>query len=116
MSNLVYSSETGSTCPQCKKDLRKCKCSPGAITPISKGDGVVRVGRETKGRSGSGVTTISGLDLSESDLKDFAKMLKNQCGTGGTIKLGIIEIQGDHRDKIIEILKAKSLKVKRVGG
>jgi len=74
------------------------------------------VGRETKGRKGKGVTTVTGVPLSMDELKGLAKELKQKCGTGGTLKDGVIEIQGDHRDNLIELLKAKGWPVKRAGG
>lgn len=83
---------------------------------VPKGDGIIRVGRETKGRKGAGVTVISGVPLAEEALKVFAKELKARCGSGGTIKDGIIEIQGDHRDLIVEELTKRGYKAKRAGG
>ncbi len=79
-------------------------------------DGIVRVGRETKGRKGKGMTLISGVPLLPDELKKLAQELKKKCGTGGTLKDGVIEIQGDHRDALIELLKAKGWTVKRSGG
>ena len=81
-----------------------------------KGDGTIRVGRETKGRKGAGVTVITGIPLAEEQLKSLAKELKARCGSGGTIKDGIIEIQGDHRDLLVEELAKRGLKAKRAGG
>ncbi|MFM1604708.1 MAG: translation initiation factor, partial [Porticoccaceae bacterium] len=80
------------------------------------GDGTVRIRRETKGRKGKGVTTISGIELPEADLKALAKQLKKKCSTGGTIKLGTIEIQGDHRDLLRTELEKLGHKVKLAGG
>lgn len=113
-SRLVYSTELGSTCPKCKKALKKCKCQ--AKTQAPGHDGVVRVRRETKGRKGKGVTTVSGVPLAQDDLKKLAKELKTMCGSGGTIKDGVIEIQGDHCAKVIEKLKTRGWTVKRSGG
>lgn len=76
----------------------------------------MRVARETKGRKGKGVTLISGIPLSPEGLKTLAKELKQRCGSGGTLKEGVIEIQGDHRDALIELLKARGWTVKRSGG
>ncbi len=81
-----------------------------------KSDGIVRVGRETKGRKGKGVTLVTGVPLPVDELKLLAKELKQKCGTGGTLKDGVIEIQGDHRDILIELLKAKGWTVKKAGG
>ena len=111
---LVYSSEHGSTCPSCQKALKKCKCKQAQAEP--KGDGIVRVGRETKGRKGKGVTIITGVLLPEKELKVLAKELKKKCGTGGTLKNGVIEIQGDQRDLMVSLLEKKGFKVKRSGG
>jgi translation initiation factor 1 len=79
-------------------------------------DGVVRVGRETKGRKGKGMSLVSGVPLPPEELKTLAKELKQKCGTGGTVKDGVIEIQGDHRDTLIDLLKARGWMVKRSGG
>ena len=76
----------------------------------------VRVGRETAGRRGKGVTTIFDLPLSEDAAKELAATLKQKCGTGGTYKDGKIEIQGDHRDKIVTEVEKMGYKVKRSGG
>ena len=111
---LVYSSEHGSSCPDCQKPLKKCRCSKAEAAP--KGDGIVRVGRETKGRKGKGVTIITGVPLAEKEIKVLAKELKKKCGTGGTLKNGVIEIQGDQRDLMISLLEKKGFKVKRSGG
>ena len=117
-SRLVYSSETGRICPKCQKYLDYCSCQQSTTQsqPPAKHDGIVRVGRETKGRKGKGVTIISGVPLAGVELKTFARELKQKCGTGGTLKDGVIEIQGDHRDHLIELLKAKGWQVKRSGG
>ncbi len=114
-SNLVYSSETGRMCPSCNKPVGGCVCRK-SLTSIPVSDGVVRVGRETKGRKGKGMTLISGVPLPRDELKKLAQELKKKCGTGGTLKDGVIEIQGDHRDGLIDLLKAKGWTVKRSGG
>ena len=114
-SRLVYSSQSGRICPKCKKPIAGCACSKSAAT-LPSGDGVVRVGRETKGRKGKGMTLITGVPLPANELKKLAKELKQKCGTGGTLKDGVIEIQGDHRDALIEMLKDKGWTVKRSGG
>lgn len=79
-------------------------------------DGVVRVALEKKGRGGKTVSVITGLTGSEDRLKELAAELKRRCGTGGTLKDTVIEIQGDHRDTLVELLKSKGHTVKRVGG
>lgn len=126
-SNLVYSTEIGSVCPHCEKPQSKCSCqtkrSASSQTfaktppkPKQKRDGIVRIGRETKGRKGKGVTTITGLPLTLDEIKGVAKELKQKCGTGGTVKDGVIEIQGDHRDALLEELTKRGYTVKRSGG
>jgi translation initiation factor 1 len=79
------------------------------------GDGIVRVSRETKGRKGKGVTLVKGLDLDDAALTALAKQLKAACGSGGTVKDGVIEIQGDHLDKLLELLTQQGHRVKRAG-
>ena len=79
-------------------------------------EGPVRVGRETKGRRGKGVTVVKGLDLQPDELKTLAKRLKRICGSGGTIKDGTIEIQGEHRDRVVGELERAGFQAKRVGG
>jgi translation initiation factor 1 len=113
VSGLVYSSEHGRMCPTCNNPVTNCSCRQ---TSTATGDGIVRVGRETKGRKGKGVTLISGIPLVADELKKLVKELKQKCGTGGTLKDGVIEIQGDHRDLLIDLLKAKGWAVKRSGG
>ena len=117
-SRLVYSSESGRICPKCKKYFEHCACKQPKqqAAPAVKSDGIVRVGRETKGRKGKGVTLVTGVPLPVDELKLLAKELKQKCGTGGTLKDGVIEIQGDHRDILIELLKAKGWTVKKAGG
>lgn len=101
-------------CPDCGEPAAGCVC--GQEETIPAGDGVVRVRRETQGRKGKGVTVISGVPLGSAELKHLARELKAKCGCGGTVKDGIIEIQGDHRDRLIAELQAKGWTVKRVGG
>ncbi len=113
-SGLVYSSELGKMCAVCEKPADRCLCRK-QNTPAA-GDGIVRVRREIKGRQGKGVTVITGLPLDPAVLKQLGKTLKTQCGTGGTVKDGVIEIQGEHRDKLIEILKKDGWIVKAAGG
>ena len=117
MGNLVYSTKVGRICPKCNNPIAECSCKSSKKKSVpSNVDGTVRVGRETKGRKGKGVTVITGLPLNEIELKFLAKELKQKCGTGGTAKDGVIEIQGEQRDKIVDLLTEKGYKVKRVGG
>jgi len=103
LSGLVYSSEYGKMCPQCAKAIAACACRKNDPSPAA--DGIVRVRRETKGRKGKGVTVITGIPLETSDLTRFAKTLKQKCGSGGTVKNGFVEIQGDHRTLLMTLLK-----------
>ena len=103
-------------CPGCGKPARACVCRERASAAVPAGDGVVRVSRETKGRKGKGVTLITGVPVDENKLRALAKQLKRRCGAGGTVKERIIEIQGDHRDLLIEELQKQGYTVKRVGG
>ena len=80
------------------------------------GDGVVRVSRQTKGRKGKGVTVVTGIPLAGEALKDLARELKQRCGSGGTVRDGIVEIQGDHREALVPWLEARGWRVKRAGG
>lgn len=111
--SLVYSTDAA-TCPRCRRPLPACACP--ARRPSTIGDGKVRVGRETKGRKGSGVTVITGVPLPEAELEKLATELKKKCGSGGTVKDGIVEIQGDHRDLVVEELRKRGWDVKRSGG
>jgi len=101
-------------CPKCGWPVRNCACSKEKSAPA--GDGVVRVGRETKGRKGKGVTVVSGVPLAGAQLTALGKELKKRCGAGGTVRDGVIEVQGDHRDVIVAELERRGWKVKRVGG
>lgn len=111
---LVYSTGSGRICPGCARPIKACACRRSPRAPA--GDGIVRVRREVKGRRGKTVTTISGVPLPESELRDLAGELKRSCGTGGSAKDGEIEIQGDHRDKLVRELEAKGFTVKLAGG
>ena len=103
-SKLVYSTGVGRIAPAPK--------SPS----VPRGDGIVRVRRETGGRGGKTVTAIYGVALADERLKELAGALKRLCGTGGTVKDGTIEIQGDHRDKIVAALEQQGYTVKLAGG
>ena len=114
-SRTVYSTDHGRHCAKCNRPTDLCVCAEQK-KQAAKGDGVVRIGRETKGRKGKGVTVVSGLPLIEDDLKHMASKLKHLCGTGGTVKDGIIEIQGDHRDKLLAFILTRGYKAKIAGG
>ncbi|MBL8301823.1 MAG: translation initiation factor Sui1 [Ideonella sp.] len=111
---LVYSTEGGRMCPGCRQPVAACVCR--AARPGHAGDGVVRVSRETGGRGGKAVTVVRGLALPADELAALGKRLKASCGSGGTVKDGVIEVQGDHRDRIVEALQAAGHVVKRAGG
>ena len=98
---LVYSSEKGRV---------KSPEGPGA------GDGVVRVRREVKGRRGKTMTTIQGVPGGPDELRDLAADLKRRCGSGGSVKDGVIEIQGDHVQVLLGELETRGYRVKRAGG
>ena len=111
---LVYSTDAGRMCPACRQPIGNCRCSAVSSRPSS--DGIVRVAIQTKGRAGKGVTLVQGLALDAVALAAMGKQLKTACGSGGTVKDGVIEVQGDHRERIVELLKAQGLVVKRAGG
>lgn len=111
---VVYSTEHGRMCPACGNPASRCTCRrEGAVPP---GDGIVRIERSTKGRKGKGVTVITGIAMDPEGLRKLAKLLKKKCGSGGTVKDGTIEIQGDHRDLLVEELEKRGHKVKLSGG
>ena len=111
--SLVYSTETGRLCPECEQPLQQCQCKQEGVPS---GDGIVRISLDTKGRKGKGVTLITGVLKESSELKKLAKELKQKCGVGGAVKDGIIEIQGDHRTLLLDLLAKKGFKVKKSGG
>lgn len=111
---LVYSTETGRMCPDCGRPLADCSCK-AATKSKPAGDGVVRVSRESKGRGGKTVTLVKGLALDATALALLGKQLRSACGSGGTVKDGVIEIQGDHCDLVMEALKKQGHQPKRTG-
>ena len=111
---LVYSTDVGRTCPECRQAIAQCLCGRKTAAPAS--DGIVRVSRETKGRKGKGVTLVKGLPLESAALEQLGKQLKAACGCGGTVKDGVIEVQGDHCDQVIGVLQKQGWTVKRAGG
>ena len=117
--STVYSSAQGRMCPHCGLPTKRCQCRNNPRGPgrsESNVDSVARVRREKKGRGGKTVTTVADVPLPPDALKDLAKRLRRLCGTGGTVKTGIIEIQGDHADTILEALAQDGIRAKRAGG
>jgi len=113
-SALVYSTEAGRMCPTCRQPVTACLCKAGK-TPS--GDGAVRVSRQSKGRGGKTVTLVRGLALDAGTLAALGKRLRSACGSGGTVKDGVLEVQGDHVERVIALLEAEGIaNVKRAGG
>jgi len=100
---LVYSTETGRMCPACGKPLADCACQANAKA-VPRGDGNVRVSLQTKGRGGKAVTLVKGVALDDAALAALGKQLRSACGAGGTVKDGVIEVQGDHRELLLAAL------------
>ncbi|WP_447589496.1 translation initiation factor Sui1 [Aquipseudomonas campi] len=113
LGGLVYSTDGGRHCPDCGQPVDACTCKQNQIP---EGDGIARVRRETKGRGGKTVTTITGVPLAADPLKDLASALKKRCGCGGGLKDGVIEIQGDHVDLLLDELTKRGFKAKKSGG
>lgn len=112
-SGLVYSTDSGRMCPGCRQPITHCTCSK-APAPLPS-NGVLRVSLDTKGRAGKGVTVVRGLALDAAALTALGKQLKAACGSGGTVKDGTIEVQGDHCERIMAALKCQGFGVKRSG-
>jgi translation initiation factor 1 len=116
---LVYSTESGRICSSCGHPTNKCTCKKKKAVKkqsIYPDDGIVRIRSEVKGRKGKTVTAVSGISLDDNKLKQLAKTLKRKCGTGGTVKDGVIIIQGDHRETLLEEIKQQGYNVKLAGG
>jgi translation initiation factor 1 len=114
LGGLVYSTDHGRMCPACSQPHVHCVCKQNK--PLPTGDGIVRVSRETKGRGGKAVTLVKGVLLDEAGLDQLGKQLKAACGTGGTVKEGVIEVQGDHVNRVMAALQKLGYQVKRAGG
>ena len=113
---LVYSTENGRMCPDCRQSLAACRCSTARARATGAGaTSTATVWRETKGRAGKAVTVIRGLMLEPAALQALGKQLKTACGSGGTVKDGVIEVQGDHAERIVAALRAQGIAVKRAG-
>lgn len=113
LSGLVYSTDSGRHCPVCEQPEAQCIC---AEQPLNSGDGVARVRRENKGRGGKTVTTIQGLCLNADELKKLTVAFKKRCGCGGSLKDGVIEIQGDQVELLLEELRQRGFTAKKSGG
>jgi len=115
LGGLVYSTETGRMCPDCRQPVAQCMCKSLALA-VPAGDGIVRVSRETKGRGGKAVTVVKGVPVDAAALAALGKQLKAACGSGGTVKDGVIEVQGDHCAPVVAFLQKQGFTVKRAGG
>ena len=114
---LVYSTDSGRMCPACRQPLAVCICkAAAAAAAVPVGGGPVRVACETKGRGGKAVTVVRGLPLDATALAALGKRLRTACGTGGAVKEGQLELQGDQRDKVVAWLQQDGWTVKRTGG
>jgi translation initiation factor 1 len=113
LGGLVFSTDAGRHCPDCSQPVDACICKQQIIP---QGDGIARVRRESKGRGGKTVTTVTGVPLPLDQLKELATTLKRRCGTGGALKDGVIEIQGDHVELLIDELTKQGFKAKKSGG
>jgi translation initiation factor 1 len=113
--SLVYSTDGGRMCPACRRPMVHCQCAAQArAAPV--GDGRVRVSRETQRRGGKTVTVVRGLPLDAAALATLGKSLRAACGTGGTAKDGVLELQGDHVERVLAALVADGYNAKRSGG
>jgi len=121
-SRLVYSTETGRICPECGKPVSACSCKKKRASRTDKKpaggptDGTIRIQREVKGRKGKIVTAVFGVPLENEELRKFAKTLKRRCGAGGSVKDGVIVIQGDHRQTLLDEIKDHGYIAKLAGG
>jgi len=112
---LVYSTDAGRMCPTCRQPLAACRCGKPAASTGS-ADGIVRVSRESKGRGGKTVTLVRGLALGDEALAALGKRLRTACGAGGALKDGVLEIQGDHVERVVELLVKDGHAARRAGG
>ena len=113
-SRLVYSTDAGRICPDCRQPTVACVCKKASARPAP--SGVIRVSRQTKGRGGKTVTRVEGVPLRDEALAQLGTQLRTACGSGGTVKGGVIEVQGDHAGKVIDALKQEGYAPKRSGG
>ncbi len=114
--SIVYRTGTGRMCPGCRRAVAECVCKSARGQPLRAQAGPVRVARQTQGRAGKAVTVVTGLALDEAALQALSSELKRRCGSGGTVKDGVIEIQGEHRDAVVAELIRRGYAAKRSGG
>lgn len=113
LTGLVYSTDAGRMCPECRQAIASCTCK---VKAPPKTDGVVRISLQTKGRGGKSVTHVVGLPLDALALAALARQLRAACGSGGTAKDGVVEVQGDHVLTVMAALQKQGYTVKRAGG
>jgi translation initiation factor 1 len=113
---LVYSTDAGRMCPACRRPLASCGCAASRARATPRGDGIARIRRETGGRGGKTVTVVTGLALDEPALLALCRRLKAACGTGGTVRDGVLELQGDHREQLSSLLAREGIRSKLAGG
>jgi translation initiation factor 1 len=114
--SIVYRTGVGAICPGCRRPAAQCVCKDAKGRAVGPAAGVVRVSRQTQGRGGKAVTLVSGLPLAAAALETLAGELKRHCGSGGTVRDGVIEIQGEHRDRLVVELVRRGFAAKRAGG
>jgi translation initiation factor 1 len=114
--SIVYRTGVGRICPGCRRPIAECVCKSSSGQTLRAQAGPVRVARQTQGRAGKAVTVVSGLPLDLPGLEALAAQLKRRCGSGGTVKDGVIEIQGEHRDTVVAELIRRGHPAKRSGG
>jgi len=113
---LVYSTDAGRMCPACRAPIGSCRCAASRARATPAGDGIARIRREVGGRGGKTVTVVTGLGLDEAALAALSRRLKSACGTGGTVRDGALEFQGDQRDALVPLLAKEGFKSKLAGG
>lgn len=113
---LVYSTGAGRMCAVCRRPIASCSCAASRARAAPAGDGIARIRREVGGRGGKTVTVVSGLALDEAALVALARRLKAACGTGGTVKGGVLELQGDHREQVVSLLTGEGIGTRLAGG
>jgi translation initiation factor 1 len=114
--SIVYRSDVGRICPGCRRPIAQCACKDQRGKSVRADAGAVRVSRQTQGRGGKAVTLITGLPLGDEALMTLAGELKRRCGSGGTVREGAIEIQGEHRDTLVSELIRRGYAARRAGG